>query len=401
MFKNFTKIVSFMIASAFSMQTHSSEHTTSQEAFLEIKRTLIMSEFVALNKQLNLADKTDYFPIDNLSPELQSQFDKCPKQTQSFIHINYRGSLNETFCITGDSSHTLAGSVDESEQYNVRMIEQIIFAGSSDAIERLSTIIDTTDVLTNHTDHVGKRNKRAFNRIKATGHRIAQLYQELQYKTAILTYNYLRSDTSLIEINDLLNISNTLENLTKESLNTALDFTPVIGNIKAGAEAISGRNMYGEILTKEERIMIATAVIVGGAGAAAFKGMKVAPKAWKVLKKLAKKSKPYLAKVKLTKLTRIMKASEKQLRKKFKHAADFGVTGNQSRAKFQDFNLAIQKHINKKGIKKVKGSYRGDNVVFYTDPKSGLTVIEKNGEFLSGWKLSNQQLQHVLKDKKL
>ena len=90
------------------------------------------------------------------------------------------------------------------------------------------------------------------------------------------------------------------------------------------------------------------------------------------------------------------------MQKKFKHAADFGVEGNFSKVNAQKYNQAIQKHLNSPGTKEIQGSYRGNSVTFHTDPKSGLTVIQKpNGSFLSGWKLNPQQLQHVLKDGKL
>lgn len=100
--------------------------------------------------------------------------------------------------------------------------------------------------------------------------------------------------------------------------------------------------------------------------------------------------------------SKVAPASAKQLQKKFKHAGDFGVEGNFSKANAQKFNQAIQKHINAPGTKEIQGSYRGNSVTFHTDPKSGLTVIQNpNGSFLSGWQLNPQQLQHVLKDGKL
>jgi len=78
------------------------------------------------------------------------------------------------------------------------------------------------------------------------------------------------------------------------------------------------------------------------------------------------------------------------------------VEGNFSKANADKFNQAIQKHINAPGTKEIQGTYRGNPVTFQTNPNSGLTVIQNpNGNFLSGWKLNSQQLQHVLKDGKL
>lgn len=108
------------------------------------------------------------------------------------------------------------------------------------------------------------------------------------------------------------------------------------------------------------------------------------------------------AKVTKGAFSKVAPATTKQLQKKFKHADDFGVSGNFNPANAKKFNQAIQDHLNAPGTKEISGSYRGSSVTFHTDPNSGLTVIQNpNGSFLSGWKLNPQQLQHVLKDGKL
>ncbi|HIE36308.1 MAG TPA: hypothetical protein EYP89_03620 [Candidatus Omnitrophica bacterium] len=100
--------------------------------------------------------------------------------------------------------------------------------------------------------------------------------------------------------------------------------------------------------------------------------------------------------------SKVAPATAKQLQKKFKHAGDFGVSGKYNPANAQKFNQAIQKHLNAPGTKEISGTYRGNAATFYTNPNTGLTVIQNpNGSFLSGWKLNPQQLQHVLKDGKL
>jgi RHS repeat-associated protein len=100
--------------------------------------------------------------------------------------------------------------------------------------------------------------------------------------------------------------------------------------------------------------------------------------------------------------SKVAPATAKQLQKKFKHAEDFGVSGNYNTANAKKFNEAIQGHLNSSGVKEISGSYRGNPVTFHTNPNTGLTVIQNpNGSFLSGWKLNPQQLQHVLKDGKL
>ena len=100
--------------------------------------------------------------------------------------------------------------------------------------------------------------------------------------------------------------------------------------------------------------------------------------------------------------SKVASATGKQLQKKFKHAADFGVTGNYNRANAKKFYRAIQDHLNAPGTNEIRGTYRGKPVTFHTDQNTGLTVIQNpNGGFLSGWKLNPQQLQHVVTDGKL
>ena len=100
--------------------------------------------------------------------------------------------------------------------------------------------------------------------------------------------------------------------------------------------------------------------------------------------------------------SRIVNTSLKQLQKKFKHAADFGIKGNFSKANAIKFNSAINKHINNPAVKTIQGTYRGNPVIHYVNPNTGLNVITgANGTFISGWKLNSAQLQNVLKRGKL
>jgi hypothetical protein len=91
-----------------------------------------------------------------------------------------------------------------------------------------------------------------------------------------------------------------------------------------------------------------------------------------------------------------------QLQSKFKHAADFGVVGNANKAMLQAFSDAIQNFVKSPGVQRIVGSYRGKPAVIYVDAKTGLAVITNTaGEFVSGWRLSAQQLWHVLNGGKL
>lgn len=99
-----------------------------------------------------------------------------------------------------------------------------------------------------------------------------------------------------------------------------------------------------------------------------------------------------------TSSSKILQTTAKQLQKKFKHAADFGVKGNYNKANAAKFSSAINKHINSSNVKAIQGTYRGNSVTHYLDPKTGLNVIANpNGSFHSGWKLGSEQLMNVLK----
>jgi hypothetical protein len=91
-------------------------------------------------------------------------------------------------------------------------------------------------------------------------------------------------------------------------------------------------------------------------------------------------------------------ASEKQLQKKYqKHAADFGVVGNWNPAKAKDFEAALASHVHNPSNLVIKGSYNAAPAIIHVDPKTGLAVIQDlNGAFVSGWRLSSQQLSNVL-----
>ncbi len=86
-----------------------------------------------------------------------------------------------------------------------------------------------------------------------------------------------------------------------------------------------------------------------------------------------------------------------QLASKFKHAADFGITGNYSKDNAAEFSRAIHGHVNSPGVRAVHGTYHKAPVTHYVDPSSGLNVIaDPAGNFVSGWRLSPEQLQNVL-----
>ncbi len=91
-----------------------------------------------------------------------------------------------------------------------------------------------------------------------------------------------------------------------------------------------------------------------------------------------------------------------QLQHGFEHAKDFGVAGNANNKTLEEFSSAINRHINAADTQAIQGTFRGQTVTHFVDPNTGLNVMrDASGDFLSGWKLSPQQLEHVLKDGKL
>lgn len=113
------------------------------------------------------------------------------------------------------------------------------------------------------------------------------------------------------------------------------------------------------------------------------------------IEKLSKKITEFfaVAKIVLPKVT----FNQIQLQKKFKHATDFSVVGNYSPANALKFQQAIESHIASPTAKIIQGTYRGNPVIHIIEPKTGINVmLEKSGEFISGWKLNAAQASNVL-----
>lgn len=54
-------------------------------------------------------------------------------------------------------------------------------------------------------------------------------------------------------------------------------------------------------------------------------------------------------------------------------------------------------YVDPTGTVKIRGTYRGDDVVHYYDPTKRLNVMtDRNGQFISGWKLNRKQAESVL-----
>jgi RHS repeat-associated protein len=87
----------------------------------------------------------------------------------------------------------------------------------------------------------------------------------------------------------------------------------------------------------------------------------------------------------------------KKLQHEYKHAPDFGVTGNWNKANAKAFAEAIQNHV-RTAPQQTTGTYRGSTpVTHYFDPATRLWVaVDAANNFVAGWKLSPAQVQHLL-----
>ncbi|MCU7843179.1 MAG: RHS domain-containing protein [Candidatus Thiodiazotropha sp. (ex Monitilora ramsayi)] len=97
-------------------------------------------------------------------------------------------------------------------------------------------------------------------------------------------------------------------------------------------------------------------------------------------------------------VNRSMGFSQRQLQHAFKHAGDFGITGNWNKANGNAFQDAIMSHIGNPATEIIQGTYRGKPANHFYNPNTGLNVIrDENMNFLSGWRLSTQQRHYVSK----
>lgn len=91
-----------------------------------------------------------------------------------------------------------------------------------------------------------------------------------------------------------------------------------------------------------------------------------------------------------------LSTSKPQIEAKFKHAPDFGVTEPRGAAGFSSFDKAVNSFVRDPATTRVSGTYRGDPAILNYNPSSRLVVVQSpSGEFISGWRMSAQQLHYV------
>ena len=89
---------------------------------------------------------------------------------------------------------------------------------------------------------------------------------------------------------------------------------------------------------------------------------------------------------------------DNQIQKKYKHAVDFGITGNPNRENFELFKKKLVEHMTDPGTKSKNGTFKNNiPVIHYYSENTGLNVMirQDDNTFLSGWALTDNQLENV------
>ena len=79
------------------------------------------------------------------------------------------------------------------------------------------------------------------------------------------------------------------------------------------------------------------------------------------------------------------------------------MSGNFNKNNAANFKQAINQHVNDPGTHSIIGTYRdSQDVTHFFNPSTGVNVMnDANGNFLSGWKLSDTQIDMVLNEGRL
>jgi hypothetical protein len=88
--------------------------------------------------------------------------------------------------------------------------------------------------------------------------------------------------------------------------------------------------------------------------------------------------------------------TRKQLDKKFKHASDFGIADTKkNRVTLTQYRDAIEAHLKDRDTVE-KGTYRREkgSKVFFNTKTNNVVVLDKDGDFISGWNLISDSPQY-------
>ncbi|OZD64229.1 hypothetical protein CH272_13610 [Rhodococcus sp. 05-340-1] len=91
-----------------------------------------------------------------------------------------------------------------------------------------------------------------------------------------------------------------------------------------------------------------------------------------------------------------------QIEKKFKHAADFGVSEPRGSDGFRHFTERVREFMADPKTEHISGTYRGDEVLLSVNRDTKLIVVQgTDGRFVSGWEMSEDQMASVLSEGRL
>ena len=88
----------------------------------------------------------------------------------------------------------------------------------------------------------------------------------------------------------------------------------------------------------------------------------------------------------------------KQIQKKYKHAPDFGISGNYNQENAQLFKDKIIEHMKEPSTQIIEGTFKKIEVTHYFNLETGLNVFfnRDNNKFISGWLLKDDQLDNMV-----
>jgi len=88
--------------------------------------------------------------------------------------------------------------------------------------------------------------------------------------------------------------------------------------------------------------------------------------------------------------------STPQLQHEFKHAGDFGVTGNWNATNGALFQSAINQHISDPATLAIAGTYRSQPATHFFNPQTGNNVfLRSDGSFWGAWRLGPAQISNL------
>lgn len=91
-----------------------------------------------------------------------------------------------------------------------------------------------------------------------------------------------------------------------------------------------------------------------------------------------------------------------QLQRKFKHAEVFDISGNWNPENGRRFTETIRDFIRKPDVVRIEGEFRRQPVTyFFQRGTARIMMFNSKGKFISGWKLTEKQLFHLMLDGRL